>query len=133
MALLSAAAFYWLWRGTGEAYQNFGGYLSCLFLGLLIPLFRELPESWSTLACRTVAKYSYGIYLVHIPAIWFAFVKLASAPVMLRWAVLLMLSAGLPVVLYHLLEEPLIKLFRALAETLCRRREPSRKLVAQAD
>ena len=32
--------------------------------------------------------------LVHIPAIWFAFVKLAPAPAWLRWAVLATLSAG---------------------------------------
>jgi len=133
VALLAVSAFYWLWGRTGEAYQDLGGYVSCLFLGMLIPLFRELPESWLTRAGHTVAKYSYGIYLVHIPAIWFAFVRLASAPVLLQWAVLVMLSAGLPVVLYHLLEAPLINLGRSLAEGLCRRREPSRYLLAQAD
>ncbi len=128
VALLAVSAFYQLWGRTGEAYQDLGGYVSCLFLGMLIPLFRELPESWLTRAGHTVAKYSYGIYLVHIPAIWFAFVKLASAPAWLRWAVLATLSAGLPVVLYHLLEEPLINLGRSLAEALRRHGDLSRSL-----
>jgi len=90
-------------------------YIECMLLGLVIPNVLELHESWITRASRTVAKYSYGIYLCHDPVIWFAFVKLKSFPVPVRWAALVLLMVAVPVAAYHLLETPLIEIGRRLA------------------
>ena len=128
-ALLAVSGFHALCWRTSE--QALGGGISCLLLGLLIPLFREMPVSWFTRAGHIVAKYSYGIYLVHLPAIWFAFFKLEHVPAALRWTVFVVLSAGLPVALYHLLEAPLINVGRRLAERLIPR-PASFERVAQA-
>jgi peptidoglycan/LPS O-acetylase OafA/YrhL len=129
VALLAAAAFHALCWRTKE--QELGGYITCLILGMLIPMFMELRESWFTRASHVVAKYSYGIYLAHMPVIWLAFVKLAGAPVLLRWTVLVVMSVGLPIALYHLLEAPMIKLGRQAAEAACRK-APLERRVAQA-
>ena len=47
--------------------------------------------------------------------IWFAFVKLKSFPVPMRWAALVLLMVAVPVAAYHLLEAPLIEIGRRLA------------------
>lgn len=128
-ALVAVSAFHAVCWRTHE--QDLGGYVSCLMLGLSIPLFREMPASWFTRVGHTVAKYSYGIYLAHTPTIWFAFFRLAHAPAALRWSVFIALTAGLPVALYHLLEAPLINMGRRLAEGLRPRPVPFER-VAQA-
>jgi peptidoglycan/LPS O-acetylase OafA/YrhL len=69
---------------------------------------------------------------VHTPVIWFAFVKLAPAPVVLKWAVLIALSAGLPVILYHSVEAPLINLGRLLAEGARKRTVPYERVASAA-
>jgi peptidoglycan/LPS O-acetylase OafA/YrhL len=98
-----------------------GADLCSLILGLTIPLFREAPESLFTRAGHLIAKYSYGIYLAHTPVMWFTFVKLAWAPLALRTVLLVVMSVGVPVALYHLLEHPLILAGVRLGGSLCRR------------
>jgi peptidoglycan/LPS O-acetylase OafA/YrhL len=90
-------------------------YIVCMLLGLVIPNVLELKESWITQASRSVAKYSYGIYLCHDPVIWFSFIKLKSFPVPVRWAALLFLMFVVPVAAYRWLENPLIEFGRRLA------------------
>jgi peptidoglycan/LPS O-acetylase OafA/YrhL len=78
---------------------------------------------------ETIAKYSYGIYLTHGLAMWIAFVRLAAYPLAVRWAVFVPLAVAAPVVAYHGLEEPLIRLGRKLAARPPRfAREPARDL-----
>jgi len=57
-----------------------------------------------------VAKYSYGLYLGQIPVLWFAFVELHSWPKLERWGVFLVLIILVPVVSYHLIEGPFIRI-----------------------
>ena len=105
-----------------------------MLLGLIIPNVVELKESWITRASKSVAKYSYGIYLCHDPVIWFSFVKLKSFPVPLRWAALVLLMIFVPVLAYRLLESPLIEVGRRLAATwsaASARRQASRQNIFQ--
>ena len=90
-------------------------YLLCLALGFAIPLVRELPESFATRASHAIAKYSYGIYLSHFPVMWLVFQKLQLPP-MVRWPLFVVLSAAVPVLAYHAIEQPLIDVGRRLAE-----------------
>jgi len=85
--------------------------LACLVLGLAIPRFHVLSSTWLVSASRVVARYSYGVYLTHLFALWFALDYGASAglPMLARWCLFIVLVAGLPVVLYHGLEAPLIR------------------------
>jgi hypothetical protein len=86
------------------------GWICCLLVGLVFPQFREMPDSWLRKLCHQVARYSYGIYLTHFICIWLAFVLLAALPVGVQWAALLVSLFVFPIVLYHMIEEPMIGL-----------------------
>ena len=107
-----------------SAYADFdrSDFVFCMFLGAVIPNINNLQTSAVTAICRTIAKYSYGIYLCHDPALWFAFVKIGSLPVVVQWMTLIALMVGLPVAGYHLIEAPMIGVGRRIAATLGGRR-----------
>jgi peptidoglycan/LPS O-acetylase OafA/YrhL len=85
-------------------------WLFCLLLGFAIPLFREIPEGVVAAGSAKIAKYSYGIYLTHMLALDVAF-RIAGPA---RWVLFLALGVGLPVLLYHLIESPMIDLGKRL-------------------
>ncbi len=89
-------------------------YLLCMFLGGIIPNVLDLKSSWLTTAGHYIAKYSYGIYLCHLPILSFCLVRLHSLPITVRCMVLVALMLIVPVALFHLLEEPCIKFGRSL-------------------
>jgi peptidoglycan/LPS O-acetylase OafA/YrhL len=86
----------------------------CLALGLVIPFVPELPRSAVTRAAHVVATYSYGIYLLHIPALWIAFVPFGGAPVVVQWLIFAFLVCALPWAAYHLVERPGIRVGQRL-------------------
>jgi peptidoglycan/LPS O-acetylase OafA/YrhL len=86
----------------------------CLALALAIPAFGELRAGWIVGPAKQVAKYSYGIYLLHVPAIIFVFRDLPGLPPALRAAVFLALTALLSFVSFHAIEDPLIRLGKRL-------------------
>jgi peptidoglycan/LPS O-acetylase OafA/YrhL len=92
-----------VYLGTMEA-----GWFACLLMGLAIPQFKLLSARWLHRLSHVVAKYSYGIYLGHYFCMWLAFVKFHDRPPLSQWIVLLITLAAVPVVFYHLVEEPMI-------------------------
>jgi peptidoglycan/LPS O-acetylase OafA/YrhL len=82
----------------------------CLLLGVSASLFAELQHARIKLAAAWLARYSYGIYLTHLHALWLAFVLLKNMPLVLQYAVFLVAGLGIPVLLYHLVERPMIQL-----------------------
>lgn len=93
-------------------------WLGCLALGCAIPWFRDMPAGRLWRVCHLVARYSYGIYLTHFILIWLFFVRLAGLPVALRWIGFWAAAAIVPVILYHLIEEPLVRLGNRLASAV---------------
>jgi peptidoglycan/LPS O-acetylase OafA/YrhL len=89
----------------------------CLLLGLAIPLFATIRSTWVNAATETIAKYSYGIYLTHFFVIWLAFEKFSSAAVWWKISLFVTLAVALPVIFYHLVEEPMIQLGKRVAQT----------------
>jgi peptidoglycan/LPS O-acetylase OafA/YrhL len=87
-----------------------------LLLGLMIPCFKDI--SWRPLvkAANVVAKYSYGIYLSHIAIILFS-LGLDEPPVV-RALVLFFLAVGVPIVLFHFIEDPMIRFGQLLPQRL---------------
>jgi len=85
----------------------------CVLLGLLLPHFREFANRPVRRMVALIAKYSYGIYLTHLPAIWLA-VRCSDSQ-LIRFVVLVILLVCLPVALYHLVEEPMIRYGKRLA------------------
>lgn len=88
--------------------QAFLGMPSCLLLGFLLPRFKEMSEPISRRLCEIIARYSYGIYLLHTISIWAAFTFLRSSPSLLQWSVFVTTLVLGPVLVYHAIEQPMI-------------------------
>jgi len=85
--------------------------LFCLALALAIPRVQPLSTAWLVTASRVIARYSYGVYLTHLFALWFALEYGASAglPVVGRWGLFVVLVVTLPFVFHHAVEAPMIR------------------------
>jgi peptidoglycan/LPS O-acetylase OafA/YrhL len=92
------------------------GWAICFILGAAIPQFAPLSSRPLQRASHLIAKYSYGIYLTHFFALWLAFMKFTSLPKVGQWFVFVTAVLLIPIVLYHLVEQPLIRTGRKLAE-----------------
>jgi peptidoglycan/LPS O-acetylase OafA/YrhL len=92
----------------------------CLILGVIIANGREMASSVLARAGHVIAQYSYGIYLLHLPALWIAFVACAGAPHLLQWLIFGIMLVVLPWSAFHLIERPGI----ALAQRLVHQRMP---------
>jgi peptidoglycan/LPS O-acetylase OafA/YrhL len=94
------------------------GFSMCLALGLTLPHFVEVKSPAVRRVSHLIARYSYGIYLTHFPMMWFAFVALGKSPMLIQWAVFLAGLVGVPVLLYHALEAPMIRVGNRVVEGL---------------
>ncbi len=94
------------------------GWVLCLVLGLLIPLFQEIQSKPIRVVSHRIAMYSYGIYISHQFCIWFAFGVLAEHPLWLRLEVISTSLVVVPILLYHGIEKPMIQLGIRLATRL---------------
>jgi peptidoglycan/LPS O-acetylase OafA/YrhL len=87
---------------------------ACLFLGAVIPFFRDArPGPFSAIA-HTIARFSYGIYLTHMPLRWLCFQHLRIST-FARWPLYFSLVAILSISLYYLVEQPMTRLGKRLA------------------
>jgi len=71
-------------------------------IGLLIGRQTTLPSSLAKLS-ELIARYSYSIYLSHLPIMWFCISNGQR-----HWAAFICLSVAVPIVLYHIIEKPFI-------------------------
>jgi peptidoglycan/LPS O-acetylase OafA/YrhL len=92
------------------------GWAMCLVLGFAIPFFGEIKTEWVRTISNRIATYSYGIYLSHQFCIWFVSEPMGSLPAWSRGVVLVVSLVGIPIVLYHAIEKPMIKVGADLAE-----------------
>lgn len=86
-----------------------------IVLGCIVSLFRELKANWVVKPAQVVAQYSYGIYLTHASLlhIWFHGIHVSRS---LQVAGFIASAVLAPVVLYHVVEEPLIEWGRSITE-----------------
>jgi peptidoglycan/LPS O-acetylase OafA/YrhL len=85
-------------------------WIPCLFLGAVVPGITELAPSIITSMGKTIAKYSYGIYLLHVPVFWFAFDVCRALPIAAQILIALIGLAVIPWLGYHTIEQPAIRL-----------------------
>ena len=90
--------------------------VTCLLLGLGIPLFKEVSAGWITYPAGQIAKYSYGIYLLHIPSLEFVFRYLPALSLPLKVTAFVVIALTASIISYHLLEHPGIQLGRSVAK-----------------
>jgi peptidoglycan/LPS O-acetylase OafA/YrhL len=92
-------------------------WLVCLALALLFPRCEDAKSSLFTQTCHLIAKYSYGIYLSHLFALWIAFRLIHARPIAQILAASI-ITAVASVVSFYLLEDPLIRLGKRAANLL---------------
>lgn len=95
--------------------QNLLTWPICLGLGLFIPHCRELTQPALRMVSHMMAKYSYSIYLLHVPCIHLAFESLSLLAGGLQWLTFLASLSGLTIAAHHLIEVPGIRLGQHLA------------------
>jgi peptidoglycan/LPS O-acetylase OafA/YrhL len=91
-------------------------WIVCLTLGLAIPFFGEIQTGWLRWVSHWIATYSYGIYLSHQFCIWLMADVFGGWMAWIKFPVLVALLAGIPVVLYHTIEKPMIGVGVRVAE-----------------
>ncbi len=109
-----------IWVG-GHAGNWQRAWWPCLALGLALPSFRQLRPSWWTKVCWQVARYSYGIYLMHPFAIVLGFYVCRGRSWPVQFAVMFASLAVFSLAAFHLIESPLMKLGAKAAVVAARR------------
>lgn len=102
----------------------------CMLLGFIIPYSREVKSILLRRVGKTIARYSYGIYLVHGPCIIFAFHYLKSVHWSIQWLIFISGVFLLSYLAFHLIEKPGISFGVKLAKSarhLCLNRLRSNK------
>lgn len=125
--ILSLFALQCCLMGRSELRSAFGGGVDaciCLLLGLAIPVFAQLKAKWIVIPTQQIAKYSYGIYLLHMPVLVFVLHYLSGLPLALMALVFLSLTALLSYASFNLIEDPLIRLGKRLTQTGQKTRKP---------
>lgn len=89
---------------------TFSAWMACLALGVGIPLFRQIESKTVNAVTFQLAKYSYGIYLVHSLLMQWIVLTWRDLPFYLAMVALGSIAA------YHLIEHPMIRLGRWLTD-----------------
>jgi peptidoglycan/LPS O-acetylase OafA/YrhL len=95
-------------------------WLLCAALGLTIPQCRELTAKPVARAAKTVATYSYGVYVLHVFAMSFAFGGRGDA---IEWLTFAVLLAGFAFLAYHGIEVRGVAVGVRLAERIGARKQ----------
>jgi peptidoglycan/LPS O-acetylase OafA/YrhL len=90
--------------------------IACLLLGVGIPFFDEIRSHLLSFWAHQIAKYSYGIYLLHVPSYTLVFDHMPWLPVPLKIVAALTLTGAASVIAYHIIEDPLIQWGRSIAK-----------------
>jgi peptidoglycan/LPS O-acetylase OafA/YrhL len=113
-AILLASTAFVCWHRLGSQdigrFPPYRAWFCCILVGLIVPFCRESRFPWLNRVTHYIAKYSYGVYLAQVPIIWLAFVRLAAAPMAVRWIICLALLVAVPFLSFHVVEHPMIKL-----------------------
>jgi peptidoglycan/LPS O-acetylase OafA/YrhL len=105
-----------VWFAADREHNMYFRWAFCLVLGLAIPFFREIPSARIHAITKTIAKYSYGVYLGHQYCMMVSF-RMLHQP-WLQWPVFVAMMVLVPFLMYHLIEHPGIEWGKRLARRL---------------
>ena len=94
-------------------------WVTAVALGWSMNAFSSCPHNWLASLGALVSKYSYGLYLLQIVALWCAF-DATSGPFAVQFFVCIAMSVALPVLAFHAVEKPMMDLGRRVASALSR-------------
>jgi len=86
----------------------------CLALGLAIPAFKDVKGHTVVTIAHNMAKYSYGIYLFHVPMLVLWFGLLGNLPKIIKLIAWIGSTALISYVCHHTIEKPLMHLGKML-------------------
>ena len=101
--------------------------LAILALGIVLPLCRDVASPTVQRVAGVVARYSYGIYLIHEPCLdWFLSPGgvLGQAAMPVRWLAFAGSTAVLSWAVFHLIEDPALKWGHRLIDRWASARSP---------
>jgi len=101
------------------------GILVTIVLACLIPRFSRMRSDRLRRASHAVAKYSYGIYLFHVPCMWFGFDKARALGLVGSSILTLLLIAATSMLGYRYIEAPLIRFGQSVAGRILERPQPA--------
>jgi len=107
------------WQPDDTHFSPWPQWAFCVGIALALVAVRDIAPSWISRVSKQIATYSYGCYLLHNVAIWYAFVTLRNRGVFTQWSVCIAGLLLLPWLAYHLIERPGIR----LGQRLVRQRE----------
>jgi peptidoglycan/LPS O-acetylase OafA/YrhL len=103
------------WGPSAWGTDLLNDWLFCAAVGLAVPHFLEIRNRCLKSISSQIARYSYGIYVSHIPILWLCFVRFQIASGILSAALAVLLTALTSVLLYHSLEDPAIRVGKRFA------------------
>jgi peptidoglycan/LPS O-acetylase OafA/YrhL len=106
------------------------GWIFCLFLGLAINAFHNSSSRLMNIAAQKIALYSYGMYLIHIPVLYFVFMVIGIRNLLGGSLLFVLLTVFATFITYHFIESPFINIGRALSSRMQRN---SARLVSLED
>ena len=110
------------WLMRGRSFERPAGAVInssvCLLLALSIPAFDQMRLRWLAWPAQQIAKYSYGIYLLHVPVLIFVMFHLPRMSMAATVAVSLSLITLVSVGCFHLIEDPLIRIGKRWAASI---------------
>ena len=116
------AAFIFFTANRHQPYLMPASWVLGLTVGFIVASFGETTSPLVRQAGAIIAKYSYGIYLTHMIALWIAFVKIGPTSFAVRVMVGVGLTAIFSALAYHIVEAPGIRLGARVANRLLDRR-----------
>lgn len=91
------------------------GWIFCLLLGLAINTFHDSTNKPLNAVAERIALYSYGIYLIHVPVLYFIFMALGIRNPVFGLLLFVSLTMIASAITYHFIESPLIDIGRRLS------------------
>jgi peptidoglycan/LPS O-acetylase OafA/YrhL len=91
------------------------GWIFCLLLGLAINAFHNSSNRPINIAAERIALYSYGIYLLHVPALYLVFMVLGIRNLLFGPLLSVALTLFASFITYHVIESPFINIGRKLS------------------
>jgi len=113
--VLSLISGYCLVRETHDKAPYLVGWIFCLLLGPAINAFHDSTFKPINAVAEKVALYSYGIYLIHIPVLYFVFIFFGIKNQIVGSLLFVAATMAASILAYHFIESPFIEMGRRLS------------------